>query len=85
MEVSCLITRVKSQDKYDWGKLKILFKYLKVTKHMKLPLIVEYLLIVNWWVDASYNTRCMMSLGKGGVLSSSMKQKINVNISTEGE
>ena len=26
-----------------------------------------------------------MSLGKGGVLSSSMKQKINVNISTEGE
>ena len=59
---------------------------------MKLTLIVDSLLEVNWWIDTSYNTHdccrghtgCMMSLGKGVDLSSSVKQKIKVNSSTEG-
>ena len=61
--------------------------------HMKLKLSVENMGMVQWWVDASYNvhedcrgqTGAMMGLGKGAVVSKSMKQKLNVRSSSEGE
>ena len=53
MEVSLLMKSVKSPDEDDWGKLKIFSKYLKVTNHMELTLIVDSFSVVNWWIDAS--------------------------------
>ena len=69
-----------------------MFKYLKVTKHTKLALRVDYLSVFKWWIDTYYTTHgyfrvhagIMMSLGRVAVLSSSLKQKLNVNSSTEG-
>ena len=60
---------------------------------MNLTLIADSLLVVNLWIDASYNTHndcrgykwCMMSLGKGVVLSSFLKQKLNAKSSTGAE
>ena len=48
-----LTTRVKRLDKYNWGNLKIVLKYPKGTKHMKLILRVDSLSVVNWWIYAS--------------------------------
>ena len=53
MAVSFLTTISKIPDEDDWGNLKIVLKYLKVTKHMKLTLKLEYFLVVNLWIDAS--------------------------------
>ena len=91
--VAFLCTRVKKPDEDDWEKLKRVLKYLNGTKHMKLVLTVDTMSIIRWWVDSSYNTHwdskghtgAMMSLGKGAVISTSNKQKLNVNSSTEGE
>ena len=91
--VAFLTTRVRKPDEDDWGKLKRVLQYLKGTKYMKLTISVDSLTILNWWVDASYSihedckghTGVIMSLGKGGTLSASWKQKINVRSSTEGE
>ena len=60
---------------------------------MKLPLPVDTLSIIKWWVDASDGTHMcckghtgtMMSLGKGDVSSYSRKNKLNTKISTESE
>ena len=58
---------------------------------MKLTLIAEYFLVVNWWIYASYNmhddfrghTGCMMRIGKGAVLISYIKHNLNVKSSIE--
>ena len=76
-----------------WGEMKIVFKCLKETKDMKLMLRVESLSVMNWWIYASYNTYdgcrghtgSMTILGKGGVIRLSLKQKLNLNSSIEGE
>ena len=60
---------------------------------MKLTLIMESLLVVHWWIYASYNTHddyrgqtgCMTNLGKGDSLNLSLKQKLNAKIFTEEE
>ena len=44
--VAFLITRVKKPDVDDWGKLRRVLKYLKGTKHMKLTLTMDDLLMV---------------------------------------
>ena len=77
----------------NWGKMNIVLKYLKGTRHMKLTLLVESVSMIRWWVYASYNahdeckghTGAMMSIGKRDVLSRTMKQKLNMRSSTEGE
>ena len=84
--VAFLTTRVKKPDEDDLGKLKRVLKYQKGTKYLKLTLSVPSLLIVQWWVDASYNvhdncwgqTGGMMTLGRGAVISVLRKQKINL-------
>ena len=48
--VSFLNTRFKSPDKDDCGKIKYFFKYLKVTKYIKLILSVDAMAIIKWWV-----------------------------------
>ena len=91
--ISFLTTRVRAPDEDDWNKLVRVLKYLYGTRHMKLTLSVHNMSTVKWWVDASYGTHwdckghtgMMMSLGKGAVLSSSRKQKLNTKSSTESE
>jgi hypothetical protein len=91
--VSFLTTRVRQPDQDDWGKLVRVLRYLAGTKHMKLNLTIDDLNSIHWWVDASYGTHhdgkghtgMMMSMGKGAILSSSKKQKMNTKSSTESE
>ena len=60
---------------------------------MKLTLKIDSMLLVQWWVDASYNVYwdakghngAMMNVGRGAIIGNSNKQKLNVNSSTEGK
>ncbi len=51
MAVAFLITRVKSPDEDDRGKLKRVLKYLNRTKYLKLKLSVDDLGLLKWYVD----------------------------------
>jgi hypothetical protein len=91
--VGFLTTRVKGPDVDDWKKLKRVMQYLRGTKNMKLTLEADNTHVVKWWVDAAFavhhdmrsQTGAIMSLGKGAVYSSSMRQKLNTRSSTEAE
>ena len=45
-------TRVKGPDEDDWGKLKMVLKYLNGTKPLKLTIHAWKLDVVKWYVDA---------------------------------
>jgi hypothetical protein len=91
--VAFLTTRVKNPDKYNWGKLKRVLKYLNGTKYLKLRLSVDYLGLLKWFVDASHNTHwdcrghggAMFTMGRGATTSYSIKLKLNSRSSTETE
>ena len=53
--VAFLMTRVKSPDEDDWGKLKRVLKYLNGTRYLKLRLTVDNLAVLKWYVDGSHN------------------------------
>jgi hypothetical protein len=84
---------VKQPDEDDWGKLKRLLSYIRGTVYMPLILKADSLIIIKWWVDASYathgdcrgHTGATMSLGRGSVIGMSRKQKLNTKSSTECE
>jgi hypothetical protein len=67
--------------------------YLRDTKKLCLTLEADDLQIIKWWVDASFgvhqdmrsHTGGVMSLGKGAVYSTSIRQKLNTKSSTEAE
>ena len=73
--------------------MKRVLKYIKVTRHMKLALIVDSMSLLRWWVDESLKTQeyykghsvSMIYLVKGVVVSSSRKKKLNGRSSTESE
>ena len=87
-----LTTRVKKPED-DWGKLKRLLTYLKCTRHLKLTLAIESLGVIKWFMDGSHNMHwdckgnggTLMTLGKGTVLSYSIKIKLDKRSSTETE
>ena len=91
--VSFLTTRVTSPDRDDFRKLGRCLRYLNRTKHYALTLEANSMLSIKWWVDASYgvhpdlrsHTGGTMSLGKGSIYSSSIRQKLNTRSSTEAE
>jgi hypothetical protein len=91
--VAFLTTRVKKPDTDDWGKVKRVLQYLKWTKSLPLNLTVDNLQYTKWFVDSSHgvhadckgHTGAGMTLGRGAVISSSRKQKINTKSSTESE
>ena len=88
-----LTTRVRVPNKDDWKKLLRLIQYLINTTEMPLTLRADGTKIVKLWVDGSYavhpdmrsQTGGTMSLGKGAIISTSIKQKMNMNSSTETE
>jgi hypothetical protein len=62
-----LTTRVKNPNKYNWGKLKRVLKYLNGTKYMKLKLSFNGLTTPKWYVDGLHNAHAD-SRGHGGAL-----------------
>ena len=92
-EVEFITTRVNQTNADEWGKLKMLLKYLNVTRHMKLKLTLENMSLIIGWADASYNVYwysrlhngAMETLGKVSIIIKSKKKNLNVNSSTEGE
>ena len=91
--VAFLSTRVQYPDVDDWKKLGRVMKYLRNTRKLGLTLECDHAHIVKWWVDGSFavhsdmkiHTGGMMTLGKGSVYATSIKQKLNTKISTESE
>ena len=67
MAVSFLTTISKIPDEDNWGNLKIVLKYLKGNKHMKLTLRVDSLSVVSLWIDASYNTHDDFGVTQGSL------------------
>ena len=68
-------------------------EYLKGTKQAKNALRADSLSIIKWWEDATFmshhdcrdQSRGMMPLGAGAIISKSMKQRTNGKISTDNE
>ena len=77
--IAFLYTRVKELDNDDYKKLTRVIQYLRGTTAMTLT--IEPTNSPQWWVDSSYavhpdmksHTRIFMSIGKGGVYTSSCK------------
>ena len=88
-----MTTRVRGPNKDDCKKLLILMQYQRKTTDMPLTLCADGTNIVKWWVDGSNavhpdmcsQTGGTMSLGKGAIISTSIKQKMNTKSSTETE
>ena len=91
--IAFLTTRVSQPDIDDWKKLQHLINYLRGTKELCLILNSDGTNIIKWYVDAAYavhkdmksHTGGIMTLGKGAVIATSTKQKINTKSSTEAE
>ena len=83
--VAFFTTRVRGPNKDDWKKLIRLMQCLRNTTEMPLTLRADGSNIVKWWVDGSYavhpdmrsQTGGTMSLGKGAIISTYIKQKMN--------
>jgi len=91
--VAFLTTRVSKATEEDYGKLARVIRYLRGAPTLPLTLECDNTQIVKWWIDASFgvhpdlksHTGATMSLGKGSVYSSSVRQKLNTRSSTEAE
>jgi hypothetical protein len=91
--VGFLTTRVKNPDVDDWKKLKRVIQYLRGSQDLNLTLEADSTHVIKWWVDAAFavhrdmrsQTGMTMTLGKGSVYASSLRQKINTRSSTEAE
>jgi hypothetical protein len=91
--VSFLCGRLTKADEDDYKKLARVLKYLDSTVDMPLVLAADDAGKIRWWVDASYavhadmksHTGGTLSLGKGSIYSTSTKQKLVTQSSTEAE
>jgi hypothetical protein len=91
--VAYLTTLVKSPDEDDYKKLSRVMKYLRGSIDRVLTLEADKTHIVKWWVDAAFtvhhdmksHTGGTMSLGKGSIYSTLVRQKLNTKSSTEAE
>jgi hypothetical protein len=94
--IAFLTTRVREPDEDDWKKLRRMMRYLRGTKNLALTLSGDEASIikeVEWWIDGAHTVHSNMrsqtgqtsSLGKGCLMSASVKQKLNTRSSTETE
>ena len=89
--VAFLTTCVQGTNKDNWKKMLILMQYLRDTTEMPLTLCADDTNIFEWWVNRSYavhpdmlsKTGGTMSLGKGAIISTPIKQKMNTKSLTE--
>ena len=91
--IAGLCTRVKEPDESDWSKLVRLMKFLNKTRKRVLTLHADSLHVIKWYVDASFavhpdfksHTGAVMTMGQGGMINISRKQKLNTKSSTDAE
>jgi Reverse transcriptase (RNA-dependent DNA polymerase) len=88
-----LCTRVSKSTEQDLRKLRRLLEYIKGSIDLEYTLGADNMTRLRTWVDASYavhpdmksHTGGVMSLGTGGIVCKSTKQKLNTKSSTEAE
>ena len=91
--VSFLCGRVQYPDEDDYKKLTRLIRYLQDTIDLPLVLSADGSGNIRWYVDASYAVHCdmrshtggTMTMGKGSIYSTSVKQKLVTRSSTDAE
>ena len=91
--VAFLTTRVRSPAQQDWRKLKRVIGHLRATIGIPLILKIDDSGRILIYIDGSFavhqdmrgHTGMATTLGKGAILSSSSKQKLNTRSSTESE
>ena len=93
LPIAFLTSRVSRADIDDWKKLKRLLNYIRCTIDLELTLSADNMTLTKWWVDAAYAVRddyksqsgMTMSMGRGTLMSRSLKQQRNSKSSTEAE
>ncbi len=89
-----LTTQVQEPDDDDWVKLVQVLQYLIGTRYLKLIMSADAInFAICWYIDALHQVHedcrgqigCLMTLGKGAVISSSNKMKCNTKSSTKTE
>ena len=93
LAVGFLCTRVSKSTTEDQAKLKRVLEYIKGTMDLEYTVGADTMSKLRTWVDASYavhpdmksHTGGVMSLGIGGIICKSTKQKLNTKSSTEAE
>jgi len=93
LAIGFLCTRVSKSTQQDRTKLKRVLEYIKGTMDLEYTLGADDMRKLRSWVDAAYavhpdmksHTGGVMSLGIGGILCKSTKQKLNTKSSTEAE
>ena len=91
--VSYLSTRTTKPDESDWVKLLRMMGFLKGTINDVLTLEADNKQTLYWYIDAAFavhpdmksHSGLTFTLGKGAIISSSRKQKVNSRSSTEAE
>ena len=91
--IAFLCTRVRETTEEDWSKLVRLLRYLNGTANLFLTLSADNSKIIRWYGDASFavhqdmksHTGGLMTMGSGGVINVSRKQKMVSKSSTETE
>ena len=93
LAIGFLCTRVSKSTRQDQSKLRRVLEYIKGTIDLEYTLGADTMGKLRTWVDASYavhpdmksHTGGIMSLGIGGFIPKSWKQKLNTKSSTEAE
>ena len=93
MAISFIYNQLRIPDKYIWGDLVRVIRYIVGTLHLPLIIRADSLSVIKWWVYASFvaNPYCkrhtveIMYMGSGLIMDPSRKKKINGKISTEAE
>ena len=91
--VSFLTKRFRDPDEDNWGKLKLLLRYIRRTINLPLILRADSLTIIKWWIYASYSahpymkihTGDMMYIWRDSVIVKENKYRINSKSSVEAE
>jgi hypothetical protein len=85
--------RVKEANEGDWSKLLRVLGFLKGTINDVLKLEADDTNTLTWYIDAAFavhanmksHTDAVFTMGKGAIIGSSTKQKVNSRSSTESE
>jgi hypothetical protein len=91
--IAFLTTRVRAPEVYDWRKLSCLMEYLRVDRLRPLTVSANGSGVLMWYVNAYFavhpnmcsHTGGGLTMGRGFLIVSSTKQKLNTRSSTENE
>jgi hypothetical protein len=91
--IGFLSSRVREPSEGDWNKLLKVLGFLNGTIDDVLTLEADNTQTMSWYIDAAFavhtnmksHTGAILTMGKGAIISDSLKQKVNVRSSTESE